>query len=62
MAQKPTEEKPKSKSSFPAPTVSQLEEALEERTKPDRRETDNSSGVELDRRVGERRATKEPES
>ena len=45
------------KSSFPTPTVTQLEEALEERTKSDRREEDTAVGADSDRRVADRRST-----
>jgi len=46
------------KATFPQPTVSQLEEALEERTRSDRRENaDASTDVIYERRVKDRRDT-----
>lgn len=43
------------KSDVTTPTVTQLEEALEERIKSDRRGNENPVEVETDRRVAERR-------
>ena len=43
------------KSDVTTPTVTQLEEALEERIKSDRRGNENPVAVETDRRVAERR-------
>ena len=47
---------------LPTPTVSQLEEALEERTGSDRRDSDAVSEVETERRVSNRRSSTELES
>jgi len=52
----------KIKTEFPAPTVSQLEEALEERTKSDRRVNQSSTDIEADRRVADRRNSSDSES
>jgi len=46
----------------PTPTVSQLEEALEERTQSDRRDSNSTADVETERRVANRRNSAEVES